>query len=652
MDERSNAEWMQRFEADLKRRFHERSTAKHYGSDMRVFVRFHTGSLMQVTTREVDAFVDHQHAQGLAPATVKRRVAALKSFFDFVAEAIGEPLRPNPVSMRRHAGRQRKLLPRDLSDTEVARLLAVVQEPRDLAMVALMLYAGLRVGEVASVCRADISAEGDGVVRLRVLGKGRKERVVYLCQEGYAPLSRYLAAQPPGDRRAPIFRNRLGGPITVAGIEERLGQYGQRVGVELTPHRLRHTYGRWMAESRMPVLSLAKLLGHSSLQTTQRYMDGADPAVRRGYQEAMALHLAGERELARAAGAEPGLAWQVELGPARVVRRAPTTCPGQDWMPTAPAWLRDGCLDWLNGQWHRWKPSQREHHARTRLRELRLFWRWQLARRPLRGFDDLTSEDVAAFIDAELARGLGAKTVKSVVDRVYQVLRSLKDQGRLGSLPARSALKLPDPLPRHLEPREVLALEAWMDRRASEGGAPEQLDAALYALLGHAGLRISEALDVQVKDLDLAGRRLRVRDGKGRRERVVYLSGKATEVLRTYLETVPHAPGDLVLSCNGQPLEYHSAWERLRHRGREVGIAGLSPHRLRHTYATVLLNNGMGIEALRRLMGHENLNTTLIYARLADTTLERQYRAAMEHVSTDRQDLTAPAAAAATSCNS
>ena len=61
-----------------------------------------------------------------------------------------------------------------------------------------------------------------------------------------------------------------------------------------------------------------------------------------------------------------------------------------------------------------------------------------------------------------------------------------------------------------------------------------------------------------------------------------------------------------------------------------MGIQNLSPHRLRHTYATVLLNNGMGIEGLRRLMGHENLNTTLIYARLADATLERQYRAAME----------------------
>ena len=642
MDDRSNAEWMARFEADLKRRFHDRSTAKHYMSDLRLFAGFHSGALGGVTTRDVDAFVDQQHGSGLAPATVKRRVAALKSFFDFLADGLGQTGRPNPVSMRRHAGRQPKLLPRDLSDAEVARLLAAIGEPRDLAMVALMLYAGLRVGEVAGLRPADIAAEEGGKespVRLRVMGKGRKERLVYLCREGYAMLARYLQEHPPADVRAPLFRNRLGGPITVAGIEERLGQYGRRAGVELTPHRLRHTYGRWMAESRLPVLSLARLLGHSSLATTQRYIDGADPDVRRGYEAAMALHLAGGTAPATA---EAALAWQAAPGPTTVARQGPGSCPGEGWLAWAPDWLREGCMAWLRHQWPRWKPSQRQHHARTRLRELRIFWDWQLARRALAGFEQLTAGDVAAFMDAQLGRGLAAKTVKTSLDRVYELLRYLKDWGRLASLPERPALKLPDPLPRHLQPSEVLAVEEWMDRRGEEGGAEGRLEMALYYLLGHAGLRISEALDLQVKDLDLAGRRVRVREGKGGRERVVYLSDKAAEVLKGYLETVPHAAGDLVLSGGGRALEYGQAWQRLRRLGEATGIRGLSPHRLRHTYATVLLNNGMGIEGLRRLMGHENLNTTLIYARLADTTLERQYRAAMEQAAA-RAELARPA---------
>ena len=145
-------------------------------------------------------------------------------------------------------------------------------------------------------------------------------------------------------------------------------------------------------------------------------------------------------------------------------------------------------------------------------------------------------------------------------------------------------------------------------------------------------MRVSEALDLQVQDLDLGARRVRVRDGKGRRDRVVYLSRKAAAVLEAYLQTVAHASADLVLSWQGRPLPYAEAWARMRDLGKAAGVGGVSPHRLRHTYATQLLNNGMTIDGLRRLMGHDNLNTTLIYARLADSTLEQSYQAAIERV--------------------
>ncbi len=634
MSDLSNTEWIERFEAELKRRFHDRSTAKHYVSDLRLFVEHHPGPLAAVSSEDLAAFVDQQHEQGLKPATVKRRVAALKTFFDFLAEVLGEPRRPNPVSVRRHAGRQPQLLPRDLSDTEVERLLAVVDEVRDRAMIDLMLYAGLRVGEVTTLRPTDISEPTDPAapIRLRVMGKGRKERVAYLCREGYEPLARYLqetaAAQVQArlDRQAPIFRNHLGKPITIAGIQERVAHYAQRSGVAVTCHRLRHTYGRWLAEREMPVLSLARLLGHVSLQTTQRYIDGADPQVRRSYESAMAQRANVPEE--PTAGQEPVRLDQASTL-ATVVREATPSVDGANWLPEAPDWLRQGVLDWLRHQWASWKPSQRRHHAQVRLRELRQFWQWQLARRALSGWQELTSADIAAFMDVGLERGLQAKTVKTTLDRLYEVLRYLEGQGRLAAIPDRPGLRLPDPLPRDLLPQEVLALEAEVERRQNRAEASARLDLALYYLLGHGGLRISEALDLQVQDLDLAGRRVRVREGKGRRDRVVYLTAKATAVLGEYLQTVPHAPGDLVLSWQGQPLRYEQAWERIYCLGRTAGISGLSPHRLRHTYATYLLNHGVSIDALRRLMGHENLNTTLIYARLADTTLERQYRAAM-----------------------
>lgn len=640
METLTNSDWIQLFEGDLKRRFPDRSTAKHYVSDLRIFTQYHPEPLTEVTTKDIDAFVDDQRARGLAPATVKRRAASLKTFFDFLAQELGEPSRANPVCMRRHAGRQRRHLPRDLSDAEVERLLKSIESRRDLAIISLMLYAGLRVGEVATLCREDIMEPQDpqAPIRLRVMGKGRKERVAYLCREGYRPLAEYLATQEERGPQQPVFRNRWGRPITVGGIQERMQHYARGSGVGVTCHRLRHTYGRWMAEGEMPVLILARLLGHSSIETTQRYIDGADPQVRRSYEEAMTRALAPAAEPSAAADTEPGPVI-APTGSATVVREMPSAFERDDWMPPWPSWLREGCLDWVRHKWYDWKPSRRQQHAGTRLRELRIFWRWQLARRSFEGWEDLTTADIAAFIDAQLARGLAATTVKDNLGTLYGVLRYLVSQGRLNEVPRRPDLKLPEPLPRHLKPEEVLALEAQIAQRERRAQAEDWLDIALYYLLAHGGLRISEALDLQVYDLDLPARRVRVREGKWGRDRVVFLSQAAAEAIGRYLQTVPHAGQDLVLSWRGRPLKYGYAWARIRRLGQAAGVPGLCPQRLRHTYATLLLNNGLEIDKLRQLMGHENINTTLIYARLADKTVEEQYRTAMERVTSTQANL-------------
>lgn len=630
MDIQTNDTWIAAFAAYLRRRFPDRATTKHYVNDMQIFVRTQPKPLPDVTRADIDAFVDAERARGCAPATVKRRAASLTTFFAFLAEELDEPARINPVCMRRHAGRQPQLLPRDLADAEVHAFLAIIDVVRDLAMVCLMRYAGLRVGEVVTLQRADLTIPDDpaDLIRLRVMGKGRKERIVYLLRTGFAPLHAYLQAEPPLTPTAPLFRSRLGRALTVAAIQARVDHYAQGCGIAVTCHRLRHTYGRWMAEGEVPVLALSRLLGHASIQTTQRYIDGADPQVQRQYAAAMAQVAPGDTVAPPTPRSLPD-----PPGPVTVRRAEAAPVDTDAWMPAAPAGIREPTLAWFQHQLGCWKPSQRHQHARKRLRELRAFWQWQLAQRPLTSWAALTTRDLAAFMDAELARGVAPKTVKTSLDRVYEVLRYLVGRGDVPNLPLRPPLTLPDPLPRHLAPAEVVALETRLQPDpAAPPDATTRLDQALYYLLCHAGLRISEALDLQVQDLDLATRRVRVCDGKGRRDRVVYLSVPAVQVLTDYLLTVPHAPGDLVLSVAGRPLRYAEAWARVRAIGQAAGVAGVSPHRLRHTYATQLLNHGMSLNGLRRLMGHENLETTLIYARLADTTLEQQYRVAMEQL--------------------
>ena len=180
-----------KFEQYLWRRFPDRRTAIDYLSDVRQFMAVCKKAWRDVTMHDIDAFVDQQRAQGLKSATVARRVAALKTFFDFLAEETGDLSWPNPVRFKRHAGKRPGHLPRDLRDADIERIWGQITSARDRAWFVLMLRAGLRVGEVIALQVADLLSQPDAEHpgRLRVYGKGRKERVVWLTADAYAVLS-------------------------------------------------------------------------------------------------------------------------------------------------------------------------------------------------------------------------------------------------------------------------------------------------------------------------------------------------------------------------------------------------------------------------------------------------------------------------------
>lgn len=628
---RDDEEWLREYGNYLKRRFPGRATAKHYVSDVRIFLKWRSGDGLQaVTPRIMAEFVDNQRAQDLSVATVNRRIAALKTFFDYVGEEQEGLKQENPVNFHRLAGRKPEHLPRDLSDAEVERLMSVIKGGRDQAMVVVMLYAGLRVGEVIDLCVKDIviPEKADAPLQLRVMGKGRKERMVYLHHKLAKPLLDYLANQVPIKADEALFRNRLGKKLSVAGVEERIRYYAQLCGVAVTCHRLRHTYGRWMAEGEMPVLTLARLMGHTSLSVTQRYIDGADPQVRRHYENAMERNQQAGVVLETAP--EPIEKPEINSGaPATIVRPEPDF-HWDNWMPEWPDWLRQGCLDFVRHKWWQWKPSQRQKHATRTLNTLRTFWNWRLQYRPCTDWSNLSATDLNTYVDDQLARNLCAKSVQSILDKVFELLAYQVRQEKLSLLPPRPQIKLPDPLPQHLQPAEILAIDRFI-QNLSAPSQDDLLDIALYSLLVFGGLRICEALDLQIKHLDLSAKRLRIYEGKNRKDRIVFLTQQAINNLQAYLLSFQHVPGDLLLQVQGHPLSYSQAWNRIRRLGHSAGVADLSPQRLRHTYATLLINNGMTLEGLQQLMGHEQITTTLIYARLSSQTVEHQYRAAMEN---------------------
>lgn len=632
----SNEQWLDNFHRYLQRRFPGRSTAIHYSSDLKCFCLHCPKPLPTVEKSDIDAFLDGQLKQGLAPSTLKRRAAALKTFFAFLGERLGRTSEQNPVSTPRHSIRQPKLLPRDLKNHEVQQLMACVSDLRDQALFSLMLYGGLRVGELTLLTPScfDSSGGAEDSVKLRVFGKGQKERVVYLLRRAFLPVQLYLQHNPIRSPNDVIFRNHRGKPLTVAGIQYLVRDYSEKSGVSFTAHDLRHTCARWLAEGRMPLLSLSRFLGHSNPQTTQRYIDGADPKMREDYDRAFVVMNSSpnvdDSTSPSPESSDSSISFEATSEPT-LVREVPESFVSSPSLERLPTWMQQDCLDWIQQRWFGWKPSRRKVNALNVMRKLSQFLRRWSDTRTVNSWEELKESDVSAYVDHSLTRGLAANTIKVALDVIFHFLRYLKKKGRLSCVPERPRLELPAPLPQHLSPQELYRLEQVIaEEREKEDG--DKLLVALYHLLTHGGLRLCEVLDLEFQALELEARKVRINEGKGRRDRIVYLTETGCDVLREYLAENPRVEGDIVLGVNGKAISRDQIWKRLKNLADAAGIDRLYPQRLRHTYATTLVNNGMSIEVLRKLMGHENINTTLIYAHLANQTIEHQYQQAMQTI--------------------
>lgn len=633
------------FERHLTRRSPGRSTAKHYLSDLRQFQKLCPKAWSAITSADIDAFVDAGQQRGWKAATLQRRVAALKVFFDFYADLQQEPDRPNPVQVHAHAPRVGQRLPHDVPDEIIQQLWLVIDQPRDQVWFTLMLRGGLRVGEVASLNREAILAPAtpDQPARLRVKGKGCKERIVYLTADAYAVLARWLMLMP-GTPEAPVCVNTRGERITVNGIQERLRHYCQKAGVHLTCHQLRHTYARQLVEHELPVATLAKLLGHASLTTTEIYIAGADPQVRSAYHHAM-RRWEQDTQLPPVAGtspqAHPPPIPELPPGPpmpkASLAKRPPNKPLPElatHWGLDLPGWVREPCLAYVRHQARNWKASQCRRHSQRNLRVLRQFWLWRLARGAIDAWTELTRADIQAFADELTARGVAPSTLRNVVYPVWGVLHLLQAQGMAI---ASSLYRVELPRERQIVPRaltnaEASQLERHMHAYLTHPTPEAHRDAAWYFVLAHAGLRLNELIDLRRADVDMAGRRLRIEQGKGQRDRIVFLSDTTLQALECYLQTQTSQPAEapLFFRTEGAPLKYRWVQFRLRQLGEEAGVAAVSPHRLRHTFATRLINLGVPVTTIQHLLGHTNLNTTQRYAHVADPTIEREYRQAMQ----------------------
>jgi site-specific recombinase XerD len=621
---------IEQFKQYLNRRAPQRRTAIDYSCDVRQFAAACPKAWRQVTMQDIDAFVDKQYQAGLSGATVKRRVAALKVFFDYLAEEKNDLSWPNPVRFKRQAGKQTKKLPRDLSNEQVAQLWSVISSTRDRAWFGLMLRAGLRVGEVVALQSDDLlsAPSAQQPARLRVTGKGQKERRVLLTAECYTLLQDWLALRPDSPHLT-IFLNERGQPLQANGIQWLLRGYGQQIGFNVTPHQLRHTFARQLTEAGMPLTSLSQLLGHSQITTTQIYTAGADPHLAQAYQQAMAQLQA--TPSTQAPSALPQLPPGVSAEPPE-----PPALPDlQAWAPELPPALRQVSLDLVQRRLPGWKAQRRRQHTQRLLSALAGFWRWQLNQRPITKATELTLADLTAYQQARTQAGKAPTTINRILDFVMAILHHLEEQQQPvhPSVFRLKPLARPLSIPRHLSEADATTLECFVAQRLNSSDPLIRLENACFFLLAHTGLRASECLDLQLQDLDLPAGRLTVRLGKGQRDRIVYLSETLQLALSLYLAHSPIQPtSSLWLRPDGRPLTSTWLYRCIVALGLAAGQIKVSPHRLRHTLATRLLNTGMDITRIQKLLGHDHLNTTMIYARVLDKTLQADYQQAMTKI--------------------
>ena len=245
---------------------------------------------------------------------------------------------------------------------------------------------------------------------------------------------------------------------------------------------------------------------------------------------------------------------------------------------------------------------------------------------------DVTPRDLRSFLVALDDRGLARSSIQRKLSAVRSYFQHLLEQGRIETHPATGlrTMRRPRRLPNALEEGEVEALLAAPDRGTTRG----RRDAALLETMYSAGTRAAETVGLDRTDLDLA-RGVAIVRGKGRKERLAPVGSHAVRALEEYLRD-PERPRPTVQSGAAVFLNPRGGRLTTRTLGRVVdaaaSVAGLrrrvTPHTLRHSFATHLLDRGADLRAVQELLGHAHLVTTQIYTHVSIERLREVYERA------------------------
>jgi len=302
----SEREWMTRFLSHLN---FERRLSSHtvsaYRHDLLTLAAFcerrdvkRWGALNNFQVR---AFAAGEHAGGIAPRSIQRRLSAARTFYEYLMR---EGAVKNNPALDVRAPKTKKRLPATLDADQMGRLLDFrvddTLSARDKAMMELFYSSGLRLSELVGL---DVSAVDLQDRTVRVLGKGDKTRIVPIGRHAIAALREWLTQRAALTQKklgaaaphaGPMFVGKTGRPLSVRAVQLRVGTWARRQGLTMHvhPHMFRHSFATHLLESSGDLRGVQELLGHADISTTQVYThldfqhlasvyDAAHPRARR-----------------------------------------------------------------------------------------------------------------------------------------------------------------------------------------------------------------------------------------------------------------------------------------------------------------------------------------------------------------------------------
>ncbi len=242
--------------------------------------------------------------------------------------------------------------------------------------------------------------------------------------------------------------------------------------------------------------------------------------------------------------------------------------------------------------------------------------------------ENVTHTTVSHYIDYLMRKRLEPKTINCHLNSIRQLYHYLIEEGHLAiANPIRKnhKLRMARPLPRHLKDDQV---ETFF--KVIKG----HRDRAMFMLMIRCGLRVEEVAHVSLDALDFKHRKILIEDGKGSKDRIVYMSNDAMQALSDYLKARSSTSAKRVFlvekgPLTGQPISIRGIQKRMEYYARKAKLH-ISCHHLRHTMATQLLNADADLCTIQDLLGHSNIKTTQRYCRVSNLKVQRDYFNAIE----------------------